>query len=212
MHLCNAYTIALADSDPDLHCLLVQAGLNFPDGKSVVWANRLRHRGLGLGSQRVYGPDLMLDVFDRGRRQRLKHYLLGSTEPVLEDLERALHRLFPSADIVGSESPPFRRLTHDERTAQARRITESGAGLVWVGLGTPKQDFEVAALTTEVPAVAVAVGAAFDFLAGTKRQAPPWLGRIGLEWAHRLAQEPRRLWRRYAFGNARFLWAVARSG
>lgn len=210
VHLCNAYTIALADKDPELQRLLGRAGLNFPDGKSVVWANRLRHRGRGLPSDRVYGPDLMLNVIDRGRDHRLKHYLLGSTEPVLSDLASALRQRFNGVDIVGMESPPFRPLTDLERAEQARRIRDSGAQVVWVGLGTPKQDLEVTHLATEVDAVHVAVGAAFDFISGRKVQAPKWLQRSGLEWAFRLSQEPRRLWRRYLLGNARFVRATFR--
>jgi N-acetylglucosaminyldiphosphoundecaprenol N-acetyl-beta-D-mannosaminyltransferase len=210
VHLCNAYTIALADDDPVLFEILTRAGLNFPDGKSVVWANRLRYRGRGLPSDRVYGPDLMLNVMDRGREHGLKHYLLGSTEPVLRGLEAALDQRCPGIDIVGVESPPFRLLTEDESAEQAKRILQSEAEIVWVGLGTPKQDVEIARLAQEVSAVHLAVGAAFDFVSGNKRQAPAWVGRAGLEWAYRLRMEPRRLWRRYAFGNLAFMRAILR--
>lgn len=210
VHLCNAYTVALADREPDFRDLLRAAALNFPDGKSVVWANRRRYPHLGLPTERVYGPDLMLDVVRLGRDRRLRHYLLGSTPEVLADLADALRRIAPGVVLAGCESPPFRDLTPAERAEQAARITASGAQVVWVGLGTPKQDWECARLAGEVPAVCVAVGAAFDFIAGHKAQAPRWMQRHGLEWVHRLASEPRRLWRRYLFGNARFLWAVSR--
>lgn len=210
VHLCNAYTIALADEDQELRDILGRSGLNFPDGKSVVWANRLRYRGRGLPSDRVYGPDLMMDVIDTGRQHGLRHYLLGSTDLVLRDLKSVLLGRFPGVEIVGSESPPFRPLSVSERREQSRRISRSRAEVVWVGLGTPKQDLEVARLARDVTAVHVAVGAAFDFVSGQKRQAPSWLGRAGLEWAFRLGQEPHRLWRRYVLGNVRFLRAMWR--
>jgi len=210
IHLCNAYTLALADADPDLHALLRQASANFPDGQSVVWANRLTHPGSGLPAHRVYGPDLFRGVFLLGQPARLRHYLLGSTPEVLAALQRRLRQSFPDALVVGAESPPFRPLTERERQAQLDRIRDCRAQLVWVGLGTPKQDWEAAWLARALPVVAVAVGAAFDFVAGTKRQAPQWMQRSGLEWCYRLTQEPGRLWRRYLFGNARFVYAVGR--
>ena len=210
VHLCNAYTLALADREPSYGDLLRRSAVNFPDGKSVVWANRLAHRDLDLPGERVYGPDLFADVLSLGRETGLRHYLLGSTPEVLAALESRIRALHLGVKLVGSESPPFRDLTATERAAQAERIHASGAQIVWVGLGTPKQDREVAALAAELPLVFVAVGAAFDFLAGTKRQAPQWMQRNGLEWTFRLATEPRRLWKRYLFGNARFLLAAGR--
>lgn len=210
IHLCNAYTLAVADREPDLHRLLRRSSANFPDGKSVVWANQIVHHGLDLPGERVYGPDLFRDVLALGQRARLRHYLLGSTPQVLAALKARIRHEYPGAILVGAESPPFRPLTPNERRAQVDRLCDSGAQLVWVGLGTPKQDREAARLAQQVPAVFVAVGAAFDFLAGTKKQAPLWMQRNGLEWMYRLATEPRRLWKRYLFGNARFVYAVAR--
>lgn len=210
VHLCNAYTLALADRDPELHGVLGAAPLNLPDGQPVVWANRLLHRGTPLPATRVYGPDLLLDVFDLGRSSGLRHYLLGSTPHVLDALERQLRSRFPDALITGSCSPPFRPLTAQETRKQQEDIRSAEADVVWVGLGTPKQDRWAAELCTALPVVAVAVGAAFDFIAGTKPQAPHWMRRSGLEWVFRLGCEPRRLWRRYLFGNARFVWGVTR--
>lgn len=212
VHLCNAYTLALADRDPELAGVLLRAGVNFPDGKSVVWANQLTHRDLDLPSERVYGPDLFRDVLFLGQDVGLRHYLLGSTSQVLGELETALRRRYRRATVVGTDSPAFRPLTDQERAHQIERISASGAQVVWVGLGTPKQDLEVARLARELPLVFVAVGAAFDFVAGTKPQAPLWMQRNGLEWVFRLASEPRRLWRRYLFGNARFVRAAVQHG
>jgi N-acetylglucosaminyldiphosphoundecaprenol N-acetyl-beta-D-mannosaminyltransferase len=210
IHLCNAYTLALADREAWMRDLLGRAGANFPDGKAVVWANRFNHPGRDLPTERVYGPDLFLAVVDRGQEVGLRHYLLGSTPQVLEAMRDRLQAAYPAARIVGVESPPFRDLTEAEYEEQAGRIRTSGAQIVWLGLGTPKQDRESANLAARLPVVAAAVGAAFDFVAGTKRQAPGWMQDHGLEWLFRLLSEPRRLWRRYLFGNARFLWAVRR--
>jgi N-acetylglucosaminyldiphosphoundecaprenol N-acetyl-beta-D-mannosaminyltransferase len=208
VHLCNAYTLALADRDPALHALLRSAMMNLPDGTPVVWANRLLHPEVEMPKQRVRGPDLFLDVFDYGQDTGVRHYLLGSTPEVLESLTLNLAERFPAAKIVGVESPPFRELSDAERAEQRARIEESGAEIVWVGLGTPKQDIECARLASEMRRVFVAVGAAFDFAAGTKIEAAEWMQKSGLEWVHRFSQEPRRLWRRYLFGNARFVRAT----
>jgi N-acetylglucosaminyldiphosphoundecaprenol N-acetyl-beta-D-mannosaminyltransferase len=208
IHLCNAYTLSLADKDSRFKALLQRASVNFPDGKSVVWANKLLHRSRTIPSERVYGPDLLLDVFEKGQELGLRHYLLGSTPRVLSRMETELGRRFPKATIVGSVSPPFRILTELEAAEQTARLVDSKAHVVWVGLGTPKQDWEAARLANDIAATFVAVGAAFDFIAGEKKQAPKWMQRNGLEWLFRLVVEPRRLWRRYLFGNARFLSAT----
>jgi N-acetylglucosaminyldiphosphoundecaprenol N-acetyl-beta-D-mannosaminyltransferase len=210
IHLCNAYTFALADKDAGFKAMLQRAAINFPDGKSVVWANKLLHRRRTIPKDRVYGPDLFLDVFKMGQERGLRHYLLGSTPQVLSALETELRRRFPNAAIVGAVSPPFRALTEQETAEQTARIVDSKAQVVWVGLGTPKQDWESARLAADITAVFIAVGAAFDFVAGEKKQAPTWMQRNGLEWLFRLAVEPRRLWRRYLFGNARFLYAIVK--
>ncbi|WP_246143597.1 WecB/TagA/CpsF family glycosyltransferase [Actinacidiphila oryziradicis] len=210
VHLCNAHTLSLADRDPELHGILRGAALNLPDGQPVVWANQLLHRNTPLPTTRVYGPDLFLDVFALGQDAGLRHYLLGSTPEVLDALQRELRRRFPLARIAGACSPPFRPLSPRELHDQQQDILASGADIVWVGLGTPKQDLHAAELASSLPVVCAAVGAAFDFVAGHKPQAPAWMQRGGLEWTFRLGCEPRRLWRRYLFGNARFVWGVAR--
>jgi N-acetylglucosaminyldiphosphoundecaprenol N-acetyl-beta-D-mannosaminyltransferase len=210
VHLCNAYTLALADADDSYRAMLGRASVNFPDGTPVVWANRLLHRDVEVPADRVRGPGLFLDVFERGSARGLKHYLLGGAPDVLEALERNLREQYPDALIVGAESPPFRPLTEAERDEQAERIAASGAHVVWVGLGTPKQDWECARLRDRLPLVFVAIGAAFDFAAGTKSSAPLWMQDHGLEWVHRLASEPGRLWKRYLFGNTRFVVAAVR--
>ena len=140
-----------------------------------------------------------------------RHYLLGGSPETLSALQQRIAAEHPRAQVVGAESPPFRAATPQELQERDQRITDSGATVVWVGLGTPKQDVEVARLAGSIPVTAMAVGAAFDFLAGTKAQAPAWMQRSGLEWAFRLASEPGRLGRRYVWGNTLFAMESART-
>ncbi|MBT1002786.1 WecB/TagA/CpsF family glycosyltransferase [Paenarthrobacter sp. DKR-5] len=208
IHLINAYSIALAQSSPDYREALSSPAINLPDGKPVSWASRfLRHYPR---LSQVRGPQLFLDIFDLGRQANLRHFLLGSTPQVLDALQENLVTSFPGTTIVGAESPPFRPMTTDERARQDERIVASGADVVWVGLGTPKQDYEAARLATSTGITTIAVGAAFDFAAGTLPEAPEWMKKAGLEWAFRFATEPRRLWRRYLIGNFVFLRAIFR--
>lgn len=207
VHLCNAYTLSLARSDPDYAELLNRGDHNLPDGKPLALLGR--YLGLSTSAERVYGPDLMESTIDRGCKVGLRHYLYGSTPVTLERLTAQLHRRYPDAKIVGAESPPFRPLTEAERRDLVDRVRDAQPDLVWVGLGTPKQDRFVAEFRDELGATLVAIGAAFDFIGGLKPHAPKVLQRLGLEWAFRLVTEPRRLWRRYLFGNARFLRGIA---
>ena len=206
VHLANAYTIALADKSTDYRHVLAAPALNFPDGKPIGWVSSMRGQSPRL--EQVRGPQLFLDVFDQGRSHGIKHYLLGSTPDVLISLERELSRRFPGISLVGTASPPFRAMTAAEFKDQDEQIRASGAQIVWVGLGTPKQDIEAKRLAGSLPIVAIAIGAAFDFAAGTLSEAPAWSRKFGVEWCFRFAQEPKRLWRRYLFGNARFLKAA----
>lgn len=207
IHFLNAYSIALAEYDPAYRRCLTNAAYNFPDGKPISLLNRLRS---GRMTQ-VRGPGLFESVMDLGRTKDLRHYLLGSTPATLAKLQESLECRYPGVRIVGSFSPPFGEMTSEQRSQQDEEIRISRAQLVWVGLGTPKQDFEVARLA-EAGFKAVAVGAAFDFSAGTKREAPRWVSKLGLEWLFRFATEPRRLWRRYLVGNLVFLRAAIRHG
>lgn len=211
VHFANAYTIALADVDPDYRELLTRPdSIVFTDGMPVAWFGRRAHPDLATSWERVYGPDAMSGVLDHSDESGPRHYLLGGSPDTLERLRAAVASCWPAAKIVGAESPPYRPLTRREQDQQDARIVASGATLVWVGLGTPKQDWEVARLAAALPVVALAVGAAFDFLGGTKPQAPVWMQRSGTEWLYRLASEPRRLFKRYLWGNPRFVYAAWR--
>ena len=208
IHFCNAYTLSIAHADDAYRELLTRAGACYPDGQSVVWVRKVLDRNSRM--HKVSGPDFFEAVLGASSAGGLRHYLLGGDEQTLVGLRRQLSARFPEAQVVGWESPPFRQLTEDEIRAQDDRIRDSRAEIVWVGLGTPKQDYEVKRLADALPVTAVAVGAAFDFTAGTKTRAPRWMRSAGLEWLHRFASEPRRLWRRYLIGNAVFVWAAWR--
>lgn len=212
VHFGNAYTVALADSDPDYAAMLARASsVVLTDGVPVAWVGRRGYPELADAWQRTYGPDVMTAVLDRSGPAGPRHYLLGGTPETLDRLQSEVARRWPAARVVGAASPPFRPLTPAEQAAQDAAIRASGADFVWVGLGTPKQDWEVARLAAAMPVIAMAVGAAFDFLSGSKPQAPVWMQRSGTEWAFRLASEPRRLARRYLWGNPRFLLAAHRT-
>lgn len=212
VHFANAYTVALADDDPGYAALFsAPDSVTFTDGVPVAWIGRRQHPSVAAVWDRVYGPDVMSGVLAASTADGPRHYLLGGSAQTLALLRAAIAERWPQARVVGAESPPFRPLTQAEQADASRRIEGSGADIVWVGLGTPKQDWEVARIAAASPVVAMAVGAAFDFLAGTKPQAPAWVQRSGLEWGYRLVTEPRRLGRRYLWGNPRFLAAAWRS-
>jgi len=210
VHFANAYNVALADSDPSYAALLGAGDLIFTDGVPVAWVGRLFHRDLRSQWARVYGPDVLAGVLERSTRTNARHYFLGGTPETLDALLARVQTRWPEAVIAGFESPPFRPASAQEVLDRDSRVIASGATLVWVGLGTPKQDQEVRRLVESAQVTALAVGAAFDFLAGTKAQAPVWMQRSGLEWAFRLGTEPRRLAKRYLWGNPRFVMAAVK--
>lgn len=209
VHLCNAHVVTLAARDHDYATLLNRGDLNLPDGKSVAWIGR--YLGFDFLRLSVPGPDLFQRVIASGRDAGIRHYLYGSTPEVIVQLAEELASRFPGADIAGYESPPFRELTDEELEATAQRIEGAEAHIVWVGLGTPKQDRFIDRLDDRLDIVLVPVGAAFDFVAGTKGRAPVWMRDLGLEWLYRLATEPRRLFGRYLVGNLRFLACAIRT-
>jgi N-acetylglucosaminyldiphosphoundecaprenol N-acetyl-beta-D-mannosaminyltransferase len=174
-----------------------------PDGMAVVWILKLLgHKEVG----RVYGPDLMLELCKASMQTGYKHFFYGNTESVLSNLKKKLEEKYPGIQIAGSISPPFRELSDQEDEEICKQISASGADILWVGLGSPKQELWMYNHQgkIEVP-VMIGVGAAFDFLSGNKPQAPRWIQRSGLEWFYRFLQEPRRLWKRYLLGYPRFV-------
>ena len=210
VHFGPAYTVALAQHDTDYRAVLNAADAVFSDGMPVVWAGKWLHPDAAPNWTRVYGPDVMTGVLAASQRGVQRHYLLGGSQETLAALQQTIAADFPDAEIVGAESPPYRPATTEELAARDARIAAASATHVWVGLGTPKQDWEVRRLADQLPVTALAVGAAFDFIAGIVDQAPGWMQRSGLEWTYRLAKEPRRLAGRYLWGNPVFVAAVAR--
>jgi N-acetylglucosaminyldiphosphoundecaprenol N-acetyl-beta-D-mannosaminyltransferase len=207
-YLCVAatHTIMAAADDAGLRAAVLGADFTVADGQPLVWALKL----LGHPVQgRVYGPDLMDRACARAARTGQRFYLYGGRNQGA--LARQLRLRHPGLQIVGGHVPPFRELTDAEEEAVVEDIRRSGADVVWVGIGVPKQEKWMARMRHRLTApVLVGVGAAFDFHAGLIPQAPGWMQRVGLEWLFRLAQEPRRLWRRYLRYNPRFLVGFVR--
>jgi N-acetylglucosaminyldiphosphoundecaprenol N-acetyl-beta-D-mannosaminyltransferase len=178
------------------------ADLVTPDGRPLVWA--LGSLGIRSPSQ-VRGTDLTMHVVERAARENVPIALYGGTPDVLESFVRVLREHYPKVPVVCQIAPPFRPLTPEEDEAMTREIADSGARIVFVGIGCPKQEKWMEAHKERIPAVMLGVGAAFDFHAGRVRQAPRWMQAAGLEWMFRLAMDPRRLWKRYARHNPRFV-------
>ena len=195
--------------DPAFRAILAAAALVAPDGVPLVWLGRLKGR---RQMTRVFGPDLMVEVCRRSAQpgSTVRHFFYGGAPGVAEELARRLAARFVGLAVVGCAAPPFRDLAEGELAAIAETINQSGADLVWVGLGTPKQERWAAAMRSRLHAkVLVTVGAGFDYHTGRLRRAPTVMQRAGLEWAYRLAQEPGRLWRRYLTNNPLFVVLAA---
>jgi N-acetylglucosaminyldiphosphoundecaprenol N-acetyl-beta-D-mannosaminyltransferase len=207
--VCNVHTVMASSEDPELRASLLSASFNVPDGQPLVWAiNALGHSLAG----RVYGPELMSRSFGRAADTKQRLYLYGGrNQGALVQLALNLRQRYPGVKIVGGYSPPHRLLDEEEESAVVDEINRSRADVVWVGIGVPKQEKWMAMMRPRLEAPVLAgVGAAFDFHAGLVPQAPNWIQEAGLEWAYRLAHEPRRLWRRYLRYNPRFLSSFAR--
>lgn len=205
--ICNAHVVVTATGDPDYGAVINGADMATPDGAPVAWMLR---RTVAPSQRRISGPDLMWKLCAACAEQAVPVYLLGSTPPTLERLRASLQAAFPGLPICGMESPPFRPLTVAEDEELVERINGASPGIVFVGLGCPKQERWMAAHRGRVDAVMIGVGAAFDFHAGTVQRAPDWMQRHGLEWLHRLGSEPRRLWRRYLVTNTLFIAGALR--
>jgi N-acetylglucosaminyldiphosphoundecaprenol N-acetyl-beta-D-mannosaminyltransferase len=201
-----AHSVMECYDHPDLRAIYNRSGLTTPDGMAIVWL--MRAKGFRF-VDRVYGPDLMLEVCRNGLAKGYRHYFYGAAPGIAEKLALRLQERFPGLQVAGIESPPFRQLTPAEDQEMLERIRAARPDVLWVGIGSPRQERWMSdyVLRLDVPAL-VGVGAAFDFLSGNKPQAPRWVQRSGLEWLFRLASEPRRLWKRYILGYPVFIWRV----
>lgn len=192
----SVHGLTLAAIDPEFGAILNSFELVTPDGQPVRWALNVLHAA-GL-KERVYGPTLMRRLCEAAEAEGLSVYFYGSRPEVLAGLVERLRQSMPGLQVAGCSAPPFRPLTPEEDAAEVERIITSGARLVFVGLGCPRQERWAYQHRLQLQRPLVCVGAAFDFHAGTLRQAPAWMQSHGLEWSFRLLMEPRRLWRRYA--------------
>lgn len=205
--ICNVHSVVTARQDQRFYNVLKEADLCTPDGAPVAWAI-----GQYSGNQqsRINGPDLFWSFCQRAAAEKVSIYLYGGREEVLHDLIRRIGIEFPGLIIAGYYSPPFRVLTDEEDLKLVERINGSGAGVVWVSLGCPKQEIWMAEHRSKIKALMIGVGAAFDYHSGHIKRAPLWMQTSGLEWFFRLCAEPRRLWRRYLITNSLYVWYLAR--
>jgi N-acetylglucosaminyldiphosphoundecaprenol N-acetyl-beta-D-mannosaminyltransferase len=208
-YVCITGVHGVMESQTDLHLRAIhnRAGMVTPDGMPLVWMGRwFGHKGM----QRVYGPDLMRAITAVSPARGYKHYYFGGSPEIAERLASNLKATNAGLNVVGVSSPPFRPMTPEEDAAVVDQINAAAPDIVWVGLSTPKQEYWMSSHASRLNApVLIGVGAAFDFLAGAKKQAPPWMQRNGLEWFFRLATEPKRLWRRYLKIVPGFIFLVA---
>jgi N-acetylglucosaminyldiphosphoundecaprenol N-acetyl-beta-D-mannosaminyltransferase len=196
-----------AQSDPELRHILNHAFLNTPDGMPMSWVGRLQRLSK---MDRVFGPDLMASLCQLSIERKYRHFLYGGEPGVAELLKERFERRFPGLQIVGTYTPPFRDLTSQEEEELIGQLLTSRPHILWVGLSTPKQERFMARFIDrlEVPLL-VGVGAAFDYHTGRINDCSDWIKRAGLQWLHRLLQDPGRLWKRYLKNNPAFLWKIA---
>lgn len=205
---CPVYTLMMGVEQPTVRQALNSASMVTADGMPVVWMQRK----LGdPGAERVYGPDLMTALCSAGVGCGLRHFFFGGTAGVANQVAEHVQHRFPGLVVAGTYAPPYAPVGNSPNQEFVTMLNESRAHVIWVGLGSPKQDIWMMRYRPVLDApLLIGVGAAFDFVAGTKRQAPSWMRRSGFEWVFRLTQEPRRLWKRYLIYNFRFLWQIWR--
>lgn len=203
----NVHSIVESSLHPSFRSVLNSADMVTPDGAPVAWL--MRRRGIQR-QRRISGPDLMLEYLKHAKGDH-KIFLYGSSVETLELLEQKIAKNYPRVALVGKYSPPFRALTTQERSEVYQKINATGANVVFVGLGCPKQEFWMSDAKGRVNAVMIGLGAAFDYHAGVVKRAPLWMRDLGGEWLYRLISEPRRLWRRYAIANGIFIWLCVKS-
>lgn len=197
-------TLVECQKDARYRAVVNNAGMVTPDGMPVVWLGKL---GGNKVIARTYGPDLVLSFCALSQEKGYKHFFYGGTPEANRLLEVRLKERFPRLTVIGKYSPAFRELSDREDAEIVELINRLRPDVLWVGLGSPRQDFWMAEHRDRISApVMIGVGAAFDFLSGMKRQAPKWIQSIGMEWFFRLCCEPRRLWKRYLIGNSQFFF------
>jgi N-acetylglucosaminyldiphosphoundecaprenol N-acetyl-beta-D-mannosaminyltransferase len=203
----GVHGVTEAQNDAEFREILNGSFLNTTDGMPLVWL--AKHHVGGSRIERVYGPDLMLEVFEASRDGRIRHFFYGGAPGVAEELKAKLEARFPGVSVVGTYCPPFRPLNAEEDAELSAIVRETKPDLMWIGLSTPKQERFMAHYLPKLDvSVMLGVGAAFDFHSGRVRQAPRWIQRSGFEWLYRLCSQPRRLARRYLINNPLFLGRI----
>jgi N-acetylglucosaminyldiphosphoundecaprenol N-acetyl-beta-D-mannosaminyltransferase len=205
--LCNVHSVVTASQNAAFNKVIAQSDLALPDGAPVAWA--MRREGFAK-QERINGPDLMWRYLGVAEQLRQSVFFYGSSNDTIDRLMIRIKAAFPKLKIVGMESPPFRELSDEEEQAYIDQINQSGAHVVFVGLGCPKQEAWMASHRGRIKGVMLGVGAAFDYHAGTIQRSPLWMQKAGLEWLYRLASEPRRLVKRYAVTNTIFIYRMAK--
>lgn len=209
VRLANSYCLALTRSNKKYRELLRTRGVNFSDGTPIAFILAAKADGTVTANEStVRGPSFFKAVLEVGQPNDLRHYLLGSTPETLNQLEGNIRSQYPNAHIVGAYSPPFESLSENYLNKITDEVSSSDANIVWVGMGTPKQDFVAQHVSDVTKKWTVGVGAAFDFVAHPEIEAPAYIQNSGLEWLFRFSKEPRRLWRRYTVGNLQFVACV----
>jgi N-acetylglucosaminyldiphosphoundecaprenol N-acetyl-beta-D-mannosaminyltransferase len=204
--LTGVHGVMEAQRDPQFRRILNQAFLVTPDGAPTVWIGRVQGHST---MKRVFGPDLMLEVCRRSAGTEIRHFLYGGNPGIAAELAESLCRRFPGLKVAGTFTPPFRPLEPSEQLSLERQLETAQPDIVWVGLSTPKQERFMADNFRRLRCkIMIGVGAAFDIHTGHLKDAPKWVKDAGLQWAHRLCQEPRRLWKRYLVNNSAFLVAI----
>jgi N-acetylglucosaminyldiphosphoundecaprenol N-acetyl-beta-D-mannosaminyltransferase len=202
----SVHGVMEAQRDRDFRDILNRALLVTPDGMPTVWVGRMQGNS---NMKRVFGPDLMLEVCRRSAGTGIRHFFYGGKPGIADELAEQFRRKFQGIKVVGTFTPPFRPLERSEYLALERQLETALPDIVWVGLSTPKQEKFMAANFRLLPTtIMVGVGAAFDIHTGRLKDAPQWMKMAGLQWAHRLGQEPRRLWKRYLLNNSAFMLAI----
>ena len=201
----NVHTTVMAHDHPDYLAIQNGSAYTFPDGSPIA---RQQKRLGYMSAERVSGPDFMNAMFRGTMDGKISHYFYGSTEETIDKLRKGLEKNYPGINIKGMYSPPFRDLTPEEDAQTVQMLNDSGADIIWIGLGAPKQEKWMAAHKDKVNALMIGVGAGFNFYAGTVKRAPKWVQKAGMEWLYRLLQDPKRLWKRYFVTNIKYIWYI----
>lgn len=198
----NVHTTVMAHDNPDYFKVQSESYMSLPDGKPLSLVGRKRFPEM----DRVTGPDLMRRIFEESKRKDIRHYFYGNSKENLEKLIDVLKKDYPWLNIVGYEPSVFRDMTYQEEEELANRINETKPDFVWVALGAPRQEFFCYRMNNKIKAVMIGVGGAFNVLARIVPEAPEWMQKMSLEWFYRFLQEPKRLFKRYAVTNSKFIW------